>query len=392
MSRRTLLASLAITTTAGATLVATALPAAAAVKPADRAKPPVAKDHAVFLASNDTAGNTIGVFARGRDGRLQAVHHYATGGIGADLPGAVADPLASQGGLTYDAKNQLLYAVNGGSNTLTVFKVDGLRLTRLQILDTRGVLPTSVAVGHDLVYVLDASGDGAVTGFRVVGGRLVRLAGSTRSLSLGNVALPNFLADPAQVAVTPSGSAVIVTTKTKNTIISFALDNKGVPSATSVVTPSAAPVPFSMAFDQAGRLLVNEASGSESTYTVNPDATLSIIATHVSNNGQAGACWSAVAKGFIYTGNSGSATITAYTEDANGGLTLHDASGVAATTGGGPVDIAVSQDGQFLYQLANLAGAIDEFHVNDDGSLSPLGTVAGLTIANGSGSQGLAAS
>ena len=43
--------------------------------------------------------------------------------------------------------------------------------------------------------------------------------------------------------------------------------------------------------------------------------------------------------------------------------------------------MAVSQDGQFLYQLANGAGAIDEFHVNDDGSLSSLGTVDGLGIA-----------
>ncbi|BEP12697.1 hypothetical protein acdb102_10080 [Acidothermaceae bacterium B102] len=352
----------------------------------------MSKDHAVFLASNATTGNTVGVFSRGRDGRLQAVHHYATGGLGANLPGAAVDPLASQGALTYDAKNSLLYAVNGGSNTLTVFKVNGLTLTRLQILDTRGVLPTSVAVGHDLVYVLDASGDGAVTGFKVVNGKLVRLAGSTRSLSLGNIALPNFLDDPAQVAVTPSGSAVIVTTKKKNTIISFALNKKGIPAATSVVTPSAAPVPFSMAFDSAGRLLVNEASGGESTYTVNPDASLTIIASHVTNNGQVAACWSVVAKGFIYTGNSGSGTVTAFREDASGGLTLRDPSGVAAVTGAGPVDEAVSKDGQFLYVLVNGAGAINEYHVNDDGSLSSLGTVGGLTVANGSGNEGLAAS
>ncbi len=99
-----------------------------------------------------------------------------------------------------------------------------------------------------------------------------------------------------------------------------------------------------------------------------------------------------LAKGFLFTGNSGSGTITGYNEDTNGTLTLHDASGVTATTGAGPVDEAVSQDGQFLYQLANGAGAIDEFHVNDDGSLTSVGTVDGLGIANGSGNEGLAAS
>ena len=65
-----------------------------------------------------------------------------------------------------------------------------------------------------------------------------------------------------------------VTTKKKNTVVSFALSTKGIPAATSVVTPSAAPVPFAMSFDKAGRLLVNEASGSETAYTVNADATL----------------------------------------------------------------------------------------------------------------------
>jgi 6-phosphogluconolactonase (cycloisomerase 2 family) len=383
MSRRTILAALTVTTTAGATLVATALPAAAAGK----VKPGPPKEHAVFLATNATTGNSIGVFSRGRDGRLQAVRHYLTGGLGASLAGAVVDPLASQGALTYDARNRLLYAVNGGSSTLTVFAVDGLKLKRVQVLDTGGALPTSVAVGRDLVYVLDASGDGAITGFKVVGRKLVRLPGSTRSLGLGNIAQPNFLDAPAQVAVAPNGRAVFVTTKKKNTVVSFALNNKGIPSARSVVTPSAAPVPFSMVFDSAGRLLVNEASGSETTYTVNGDATLTTV-SHASNNGQVAACWSAVAKGFVYTGNSGSANITAFNENPNGVLSLHDASGIAATTGAGPVDMAVSRDGQFLYQLANGAGAIDEFHVNDDGSLSSLGTVEGVGTVN----EGLAAS
>ncbi|MDX6255516.1 MAG: hypothetical protein QOJ11_1850 [Frankiales bacterium] len=388
MSRRAFVGSLAVTATSAATLVATALPAAAAT-PAHQGES--SNQHAVFLQSNQPSGNTIGVFSRGRDGRLQAVRHYSTGGLGASLPGAVVDPLASQGGLTYDGNHHLLYAVNAGSRSLTVFKVDGLKLTRLQVLDTRGDLPVSVSVGKDTVYVLDAAGQGAITGFKVVGGRLERVLGSTRSLGLGNPASPNFLDAPAQVAVTPDGRAVIVTTKQHNTLVSFTLNQHGFPSATSVVTPSAAPVPFALAFDKAGRLLVTEASGGESSYTVNADATLSIIASHVPN-GQAAACWSVVANGRVYVANAGSASITGYNEDAAGGLTLHDASGVTATTGAGSVDIAATSDGQFLYEEANGAGEIDEFHVNADGSLTSLGTVAGLGIVNGVGAEGIAAS
>jgi 6-phosphogluconolactonase (cycloisomerase 2 family) len=388
MSRRALLASLAVTTTSAATLIATALPAAAAAPDNGGGQ---GNQHAVFLQTNQASGNSVGVFARGKDGRLQAVHHYSTGGLGGSLPGAVVDPLASQGGLTYDAKNRLLYAVNAGSGTLTVFQVDGLTLTRVQVLDTRGALPVSVSVGNDTVYVLDAAGDGTITGFKVVNRKLERVLDATRSLHLGNVAAPNFLDAPAQVAVTPDGSAVVVTTKKHNTLVSFKLNHHGSPSATAVVTPSAAPVPFALTFDKAGRLLVTEASGGESSYTVNADATLSIISSHVPN-GQMAACWSVVAKGHLFVANAGSATITGYNEDASGGLALHDASGVTATTGAGSVDIAATQDGQFLYEEANAAGEIDEFHVNDDGSLTSVGTVDGLGIANGSGNEGLAAS
>lgn len=389
MSRRPLLASLAVTATSAATLVATALPAAAATPHNQGGRH---DRHAVFLQENQPSGNEIAVFSRSGDGRLHAVHHYSTGGLGGSLSGAAVDPLASQGGLTYDAKNQLLYAVNAGSGTLTVFQVDGLTLTRVQVLDTRGALPVSVSVGNDTVYVLDAAGDGTITGFRVVNRKLERVLDATRSLHLGNPASPNFLDAPAQIAVTPDGGAVVVTTKKHNTLVSFTLNHHGSPSATAVVTPSAAPVPFSLTFDQAGRLLVTEASGGESSYTVNADATLSIIASHVVN-AQMAACWSVVAKGHVFVANAGSASITGYNEDASGGLALHDASGVTATTGAGAVDIAATQDGQFLYEEANAAGEIDEFRVNDDGSLTLIGTVAGLgAVTAGVGAEGLAVS
>jgi 6-phosphogluconolactonase (cycloisomerase 2 family) len=388
MTRRALLATVGVAGTTVATLIGSALPAAAASK---KAHDPHPVQHAVFELTNAAGGNSVAVFDRGRDGRLQAIHHYATGGIGASLPGAVVDPLASQGALTYDGKHQLLYAVNAGSGTLTVFSVDGVTLTRLQVLDTRGALPVSVSEGGDTVVVLDAAGDGAITTFKVVNDKLERVNGSTRSLGLGNPAQPNFLDAPAQVAVTPDGRTAIVATKKHNTLLTFALSHHGVPSATSIVTPSAAPVPFALTFDGAGRLLVTEASGGESSYTVNANSTLSVIAAHVPN-GQTAACWSVVANGYVYVANAGSASITGYTEDAGGALALHDASGVTATTGAGPVDIAATPDGQFLYQEANGAGEIDEFHVNGDGSLSSLGTVAGLGVVNGAGAEGLAAS
>jgi len=66
----------------------------------------------------------------------------------------------------------------------------------------------------------------------------------------------------------------------------------------------------------------------------------------------------------------------------DGTAELLDASGVTATTGGNPTDMAMSQDGHYLYaRVANLR-SIAIFRIGHDGRLDPLpslvGTPAGL--------------
>ena len=52
--------------------------------------------------------------------RRAATPPAALGGI---LAGSVVDHLASQGSLSYDPRHALLYAVNAGSDTISVFAV-----------------------------------------------------------------------------------------------------------------------------------------------------------------------------------------------------------------------------------------------------------------------------
>ncbi|MGH8889984.1 MAG: lactonase family protein [Acidothermaceae bacterium] len=348
--------------------------------------------HAVFVQTNDPAGNAIVSYTRANNGQLTKFASYPTGGNGGSQDGAVVDPLASQGSLTYDAKHRLLFAVNAGSESFTVFKVDGARLQKEQVLNSGGHLPTSISVSHNLVYVLDAGIDGKIAGFEIGrNGQLHAIENSVRSLNLGNPANPNFLKSPAQVAITPDRHEVVVATKSAGTLDVFTLDRKGVPSTMPITTPSAGAVPFGLSFDNLGRLLVAEASGGESSYWVQRDGELTTISSHVANN-QAATCWSAIAKGFVYVANSGSNNITGYSENSRGQLSLLNADGVTATTDAGPVDVAASLDGNYLYQLATGAGAIDEFAVNDDGSLTKIGAITGLTPDNGSGYEGIATS
>lgn len=344
-------------------------------------------DHAVFALTDDPAGNGVISFTRAADGTLTRGTTYATGGLGTRLGGAVVDPLASQGALAYDARHGLLLAVNGGSDSVTVFAVDGARLHRLQVVASGGSAPVSVSVVGDVAYVLDAGNGGSVAGFRVTPAGLVAIPGSTRSLDLGPSALPQFLATPAQVGITPDGGHLVVTTKTHGTVVVWTLDPAGRPSAAPTVT-TVPGVPFSFSFDAAGRLLLVNAAGSLSSWTVAADGSLVSVAAPVADLGRA-ACWIATSGSFAYVANAGSGTLSGYSVGADGSLALLDSDGVTATTGPGPIDVA-AVDG-VVYVEDGGDGSLSSYAVGTDGSLTPLQTVTGLTADGGTGVEGLVA-
>ena len=119
----------------------------------------------MFVQTNDPTGNQIVSYVHSGRGGLRQVGRVATGGLGVALGGAAVDDLASQGGLTYDAADQLLVGVNGGSNTITEFHTSGPFLGFRRVVASGGTIPVSVAVRGDLIYVLNAGGTGEVQGF-----------------------------------------------------------------------------------------------------------------------------------------------------------------------------------------------------------------------------------
>src|SRR5262249_14777539 len=134
--------------------------------------------HVVFVQTDNTAGNQVVAYHRAGDGTLSFAGTYNTGRLGDQLDGSVSDHLASQGALTYDPRHSLLFAVNAGSDTVTVFVAHGSRLFRQQIISSGGRFPVSVAVHGNLVYVLNALNGGSVRGYRVFAGRLFPIRGS----------------------------------------------------------------------------------------------------------------------------------------------------------------------------------------------------------------------
>jgi hypothetical protein len=131
---------------------------------AERSTSSSAKPNLVFVQTNELSGNRIVVYDRAANGLLSQAAAYSTGGNGGAAVGAVSDKLASQGSLVYDAAHSLLFAVNAGSNTVSMFHVDGDVLTLRAVVRSGGDFPASIAIRRNLVYVLNAGGTGIVQG------------------------------------------------------------------------------------------------------------------------------------------------------------------------------------------------------------------------------------
>ncbi|MEU9245288.1 hypothetical protein [Streptomyces sp. NPDC048385] len=351
-------------------------------------------DHAVFVQGNELTGNTIHVFQRGDDGKLTPAGTYATGGKGGDQVDAPTDSLASQGSLVYDRGSSLLLAVNAGSGTVTSFRVEGRKLTHRRVVRSGGDFPSSIAVSGNLAYVMNAGGAGSVQGFRITANGLEPLSGSSRSLKLKNDKVPLFSSSPGQVAFTPGGRELVVTTKSANTIEVFPMRRDGRPAHRAKVNDSAGGVPFAITFDKAGRMLVAEAEKSTvSTYKVLADGSLKVVQKPLAN-GQNTLCWLERAGDFFYGGNTGNSTVTGYRTDRHGRLALTNEIGIATPPSAmsqGVIDLAVTLDEKFLYVQNGTSGTVDGFRIGRNGSLTKVTTATGLPPFTESGMEGIAA-
>jgi 6-phosphogluconolactonase (cycloisomerase 2 family) len=299
--------------------------------------------------------------------------------------------LRSQGALILSEDDSFLFAVNAGSNEISVFAVEEpTGLTLVDKVDSGGLHPTSLTVHRDLLYVLNGGGTANITGFTVGRrGRLRPLRGSTRPLSGSDV-------DPAQVEFSPDGKVLVVTEKATNLIDTYTVGDDGLATAP---TPhvSNGMTPFGFEFKGPALLIVSEAFGdapglgASSSYEVSAIGNLKVVSGSVANFGTA-SCWLVVTDGgdYAYVSNTVSHSITGYSIGRNGKLRLLDRDGQTALTGNGsfPTDMALTNGSAFLYVLNGGTGVVSVFRVERDGSLSGLPSPASALPP---GAQGIAA-
>lgn len=334
---------------------------------------------AVYTLSNSNAGNEVIMYTRDAHGNLSPAGSFSTGGLG------TGSGLGSQGAVVL--ANGFLFAVNAGSNEVSVFTVESGGLTLTDNVSSGGTMPISLTAYNNLLYVLNAGGDGNITGFNISGsGELTPIPGSTQPLSGSGVG-------PAQIEFNPWGNVLVVTEKGTNSINTYVVGPDGAAGPPNTQA-STGDTPFGFEFDKLGHLIVSDAfggganAGAMSSYNVSAGG-ISLITGPVAN-GQSAPCWVVVTKNgkFTYTSNTATNNISGYTIGHNGSITLFNDGGNTASTDAGPIDMAVSNDSQYLYSLNAGGHSISVFRIdNGHGGLTSVQTVSGLPA----GAAGLAA-
>jgi 6-phosphogluconolactonase len=358
----------------GTILLAAAAAAAAVAVPASAAASAQASTVVghVYVNDNTPGTNTIGVFDRHADGMLtpHAGSPFAAGGAGT---GAA---LASQGALQISPDGRFLLAVDAGSNQISVLRIksDGsLRLVPGGVASSGGVLPVSVAIHGSLVYVANAGAGGSnYTGFRLgPNGRLAPIAGST-------VALPDG-SQPGDVLFNSTGRKLAGARVGTSQIDSFTVGDSGLLTAASGSPfPAQGLGPFGSEFRPTNprQLFVSNAhntgTGTVSAFRDSANGTLTSIGSSPFADNQTAPCWVEITHDgrFLFTVNTASGSVSRYSIASGGALRLLGSTPIRGTSVGA-VDARLSPDGRFLYVDESSAGAVAAFAVHG-GSLTEL--------------------
>lgn len=326
----------------------------------------------VYTLSNDPAKNEVLVFSNKGKGKLEPAGRFPTGGTG------TGSGLGNQGALALSANGRYLFAVNPGSNDVSVFRIQRNGLKLIDRSEEDGLTPVSITVSHNIVYVVNA-GDDSIFGYHFIPrlGKLKPLANSYRKLSGDGSA-------PAQISFNKSGDHLVVTEKATNIITLFSLNENGIPESHHMLE-SAGETPFGFAFGKRDQFFVSEAQGGAadgatvSSYQLHEDGTAELINGAVAV-GQTAACWLVTTPNgrIAFTANTPAGSLSTFAIDRNGNMSLLKARAAEESE---PRDLAISDDGKTLYTVSGGDNSIGIYRIRRGGELEKLQSFTNLPDA-----------
>jgi len=118
----------------------------------------------VYVETNLNPANSIRVFNRGAQGQLREIagSPYATGGAGSGYNGVAVGPDDSDQEIITNADHSLLFAVNAGSDSISVFNIGSngaLTPVAGSPFPSGGNDPVSLDIADNLLFVANKAGD-----------------------------------------------------------------------------------------------------------------------------------------------------------------------------------------------------------------------------------------
>lgn len=337
----------------------------------------------VYAMSNKTSGNEVVIFDRDAQGKLTLNTSVLTNGMG------TGQSLESQGSLILSPGSKWLFAVNAGSDDISVFQVAASGLTLTDTVASGGTKPVSLTFNDGVLYVLNAGTPNSISGFELnQQGLLTAIPNSTMPLSAASV-------NPGQIAFSPNGGLLLVTEKDTNLVGRFTLNTTTNAPLAYEAEKAPSRTPFGMAFRGVKHVFVADANvgqadqGAVTPWGLRQDTLVQLKPTVGTTENATSWITTMGALKYAYVSNTGSNSISGF--GVNGTkLTLLDPTGKTATTGSQPADLATIRTLRFLYVLNSGDGTVSGFKVDaSNGDLLSLHmAVAGLPTT---GAAGLAA-
>jgi 6-phosphogluconolactonase (cycloisomerase 2 family) len=368
----------------------------------------------VYTQSNDPAGNAVFAFRRHPDGRLTPVpgSPFPTGGTGI-TPTLNLGPFDSDQEILVDRHRRLLFTVNGGSDSIAVFRIDrdgSLDPIDGSPFDSGGSNPVSVGLAGDILCVVNKAEDPGhmadvlpnYTTFRVGHrGRLTPVPNSTLSVDIGS--------SPSQALVSPNRKLLFGADFLGGTLRSFHIrpdgrlveaDAQGLPDSIFAGT-GAPPLPLGLAVHPEERLLyVDFVTVSKiGVYRYHHDGRLEFLRA-IQDSG-AGPCWIVVNRDGTraYAGNTGDTSVTVYDIDEDP-TTPVEIQHVTLKGPGNVFQLGLDPENRFLFAITQpasagapaTANALHVLKIDGDGKLAEVETSPTVlpVMTMGTRSQGVA--